>query len=301
MKTPLVSVIIAVFNREAYIGQAIRSVLEQRYNKFELIVVDDGSTDNTPEIVRSFTDPRLRFIEKPHTRCWDTKNHGLRAAQGEWVMYLDSDDFLGPDYLEEGIKGMKNRPDGDWYYPTKLVITEKDGVPTHRIWRYVDYPDDQRQRLLNLFLTTTINGIPHTGAFVRRSLFDQLGEFDGSLYNIGDIAYTVKHALQIRYRLLKQLYPYFKRHHETQVCLNMHYRIKTTADLMRWAMDHYPPAMLHPDFADGDPNPLRLLDFFIECFMGQALKVPDEHKEPFMIHARELLSKRREMELERET
>jgi len=104
-KNPTVSVIIPTYNRAHLVGRAIRSVLNQTYQDFELIVVDDGSTDNTEEVIRSFDDDRIRYIRHDQNKGGAAaRNTGIKAARGEYIAFLDSDDESLPENLEKKVK-----------------------------------------------------------------------------------------------------------------------------------------------------------------------------------------------------
>jgi GT2 family glycosyltransferase len=99
--SPAVTVVIPAYNRAATIGAAIASVLGQSFTDFELLVIDDGSTDGTPEAVRAITDPRLRLIESPkNAGASAARNRGIREARAPWVAFQDSDDEWLPRKLE---------------------------------------------------------------------------------------------------------------------------------------------------------------------------------------------------------
>jgi len=93
----LVSVIIPAYNSGDYIGRAIQSVLNQRYTPYEVIVVDDGSTDNTRDLARSYP---IVCLNKPNGGAASARNVGIRAAKGDWIAFLDSDDCWLPNHLE---------------------------------------------------------------------------------------------------------------------------------------------------------------------------------------------------------
>jgi len=101
---PLVSTIMATNNREKTIERAIASVLKQTYTNFELIIVDDGSTDNTSEVLNRFADPGIRIFkhEKNKEAC-AAKNTGLRNIRGEWFTTFDSDDEMITEAIETMI------------------------------------------------------------------------------------------------------------------------------------------------------------------------------------------------------
>ncbi|MFA4851941.1 MAG: glycosyltransferase family 2 protein [Bacteroidales bacterium] len=93
------SVVIPVYNRQDLISYSIESVLKQTFTDFELIIVDDGSTDNTPAVVNSFTDPRIVYFRKENGERGAARNFGFRKAKGKLVVFLDSDDLMKPDHL----------------------------------------------------------------------------------------------------------------------------------------------------------------------------------------------------------
>ncbi len=107
-----VSVIIPAFNRAWIIQEALQSVFAQTFQDFEVLVVDDASTDNTAEVVKSFTDARLRYIKKEQNGgCGAAYNSGIRAAQGEYISFLDSDDLWKPEKLEFETGFLDNHPE----------------------------------------------------------------------------------------------------------------------------------------------------------------------------------------------
>jgi glycosyltransferase involved in cell wall biosynthesis len=93
MKSPFFSIILPTYNRASFISKAIESVIDQLYNKWELIILDDGSTDNTKEIVLSFNDDRIRYIYQENKERSAARNNGIRNAKGEYICFLDSDDY----------------------------------------------------------------------------------------------------------------------------------------------------------------------------------------------------------------
>lgn len=99
----LVSVVISIYNMERYVAAAIRSVLEQTYSRFELLLVDDGSTDSSLEQCRRFKDSRIRLIRQKNRGAAGAKNTGLRCAQGDYVALLDADDLWMPQKLEKHV------------------------------------------------------------------------------------------------------------------------------------------------------------------------------------------------------
>lgn len=105
-----VSVVIPAYNQGHFLGEAIESVLAQTYPDFEILVVDDGSTDDTAVIAQSYTDPRIRYIYKENGGLSSARNAGLRQAKGEYISYLDSDDCFLPQKLARLVAELEAAP-----------------------------------------------------------------------------------------------------------------------------------------------------------------------------------------------
>ena len=111
---PTISVIIPTYNRAGVLGRSIKSVLAQTYCDFELLVVDDGSTDNTDEVMKSFNDPRICFLKHEKNRGFPAAlNTGIKAARGEYIAFQDSDDEWLPAKLERQMALFKQDDKGD--------------------------------------------------------------------------------------------------------------------------------------------------------------------------------------------
>ena len=95
-RSPLVSILIPLFNKEEYVGEALQSALQQTYDNVEVIVIDDGSTDNSLAIVRGFRDHRLHVVSRENRGANATRNELLAAARGEFVQFLDADNSIYP-------------------------------------------------------------------------------------------------------------------------------------------------------------------------------------------------------------
>lgn len=106
---PLVSVVISTYNRSDYVGDTVESVINQTYPNIDLIVVDDGSTDGTGEIIRRFGD-KVRYVWQENAERASARNHGLRLAKGEFIAFLDSDDLWMPDKIEQAVKFLRANP-----------------------------------------------------------------------------------------------------------------------------------------------------------------------------------------------
>lgn len=124
-----VSVIIPVYNKEDFIARSIDSVLKQSYQDFELIIVDDGSTDNSIRVAKTFSDSRIAFLHQANAGPGAARNLGIRNSHGEFIAFLDADDEWLPNYLSESLNLLKLNPtsvavvSGYLEYP-KAISTE---------------------------------------------------------------------------------------------------------------------------------------------------------------------------------
>jgi glycosyltransferase involved in cell wall biosynthesis len=128
---PRVSVAISTWNRAHLVGRAIRSALAQTFEDFELLIVDDGSSDATPEVLAGVNDARLRRIR--HERNYGisrTRNTALGLARGEWMAFLDDDNEWTPDYLERQLALAASRPGAGVVYCRACVRNARSGVET---------------------------------------------------------------------------------------------------------------------------------------------------------------------------
>ncbi|MCC8358522.1 glycosyltransferase family 2 protein [Salinimicrobium sediminilitoris] len=145
----LISVILPVYNREAFVGDAIQSILNQTYQNFELIVIDDGSTDSTLEVVKSFNDHRIKILRnKSNTGVSASRNSGIKEAKGEFVAFMDSDDISAPERLWKQLRLLQQKPEieicGSW-----LQFLNSDKIIKHQ----EEHDDVFTQLLLNCSLS----------------------------------------------------------------------------------------------------------------------------------------------------
>ncbi len=173
----LVSVIIPAYNQGRYLGKAIQSVLEQTYPNFEVIIVDDGSTDDSPEVARTFHDPRLQYIYQDNRGLSGARNTGVRYAKGEYLTYLDSDDAFLPRKLELLVSILEENPELGFAAGQAVPIDENDR-PLEQVFDARPPEDLSRMLLGNPF---------HVGSvLVRTGWQKQAGDFDKSLRSYED-------------------------------------------------------------------------------------------------------------------
>jgi len=165
-----VSVVMAAYNAEAYIREAVSSVLAQTHRGWELLVVDDGSDDSTVDIVESFRDDRIRVLSDRHVGVLgQVRNRGLAEAVGEIVAFLDADDVWEPTKLERQLAVMADRAEVGVVHTAAYLI--QDG--TSRVAKVRDVSGTATfRRLLDE------NSIYSSSVAIRRTLLERYGQFD---------------------------------------------------------------------------------------------------------------------------
>lgn len=113
MNKPKISVVIPLYNKEKIVEESLRSVLSQDFDSFEVVVVNDGSTDRSMEIVRSINDPRILLVEQKNGGPSKARNTGVKKAQADWIAFLDADDELLPGALQLFYKKHQEHPEAD--------------------------------------------------------------------------------------------------------------------------------------------------------------------------------------------
>ncbi len=128
---PTVSVVMPVYNRETFVTRAIDSILQQTYRDFEFIIIDDGSTDKTVEIIRRFAakDRRIKLFQNAENKGISyTRNRGMDLARGKYLYIMDSDDYAMPNAIQLAVEKMKAHPDIAFTYPLcRMEMTDRDG------------------------------------------------------------------------------------------------------------------------------------------------------------------------------
>lgn len=123
----MISILTSTYNNEPYIGEYLDSVIAQTYTDWELILIDDGSTDRTKEIVESYNDKRIHYYYKPHTNLPDSLNIGLDYCKGDYIARADADDKMFPNRLQIQFDFMESHPDVDMMGNAMIAYKLKDG------------------------------------------------------------------------------------------------------------------------------------------------------------------------------
>ena len=196
LATPSISVVMSAYNAECYLREAVASVLAQTYTDFEFIIINDGSTDRTGEILASFSDPRIRLLEQENKGLAVALNRGLREARAPLIARMDADDTCRPDRLEREIAVLRSLPEVDMVtarvqhmdadghllesshpprFPDELELDPVDGLlETYRF----------RGNVLAAMLD--VNLMSHPTILGKRRVFIENGEYDETFHRAQD-------------------------------------------------------------------------------------------------------------------
>lgn len=171
---PKISAVIPVYNHQDFIADCIQSVLNQTYKDFEIIVIDDGSTDSTPEIIYGFGD-KVKYVRQQNRGVAAALNTAIRHSAGEYIAWLSSDDAFMPTKLNEQINFLNKNPDIDIVY-TDFYYIDSTGkiISTARS----PYYEDKREFLCNMLISNFINGC---SIMFKRTCIDKVGYFDENM------------------------------------------------------------------------------------------------------------------------
>ena len=173
LRHPMISVVIFAWNAARWIRDTIRSALEQDYDNYEVIVVDDGSTDETPAIVGSVADPRLRYIRAEHRGAPAARNRGISEAKGECIMWLGADDALEPRALSSQAAMMAAHPAADVVYGNIMLCDAS--LKDVRLLGYRDW-FGRNEELPAAMIQSNV--IPDGGTLIRKTCYGRIGGYN---------------------------------------------------------------------------------------------------------------------------
>jgi len=193
MKSPNVnvSVIIPTYNRAHLVGRAIQSVLNQTYQDFELIIVDDGSTDNTEEVIRKFQehDKKIKYIKHDKNKGSSAaRNTGIKASRGEYIAFQDSDDEWFPEKLKKQMEFFKNMP-----VEVGIVYSDMWRI-TGNIKRYFYSPKimPKHKIIYERALDYGVSNIGIQTSLIKKEVFDKAGMFDEKFSRFIDLEFFIR-------------------------------------------------------------------------------------------------------------
>lgn|GEM_PF-257023 len=238
---PKFSVVMPVYNRERYVKEAIESVLAQDDADFELIVIDDGSTDRSLEIIEAIDDPRLKLLRNQHGGGPAARNTGIQAARGDFIVWIDSDDRQAQGALSALRQAMQSCPDADVYYGDLEIFNE---AQPGTVW-HTHYPDYYGESLLPRLIQG--NCLPNPGTAVRRALYQRYGGYDNKFVRCHDFHMWTRLADSARFKKVSRILCHWRQHGESLSNIKSRaFEAKVAVDMV----NRYPSSRLYPDLQD---------------------------------------------------
>ena len=173
----MISVVIPLYNKEKLIGRTLESVLAQSYSDFEVVVVDDGSSDGSAAVVESFADPRIRLIRQANAGVSAARNRGIAESRGEFIALLDADDIWRENYLQTQFELTQKYPQCD-IFATDYCFSNSKGVEKATIIRKLPF-DGEDGILTNYFEVASCSHPPlwTSAVMVRKGAIESVGGF----------------------------------------------------------------------------------------------------------------------------
>lgn len=192
---PFFSVVIPLFNKGNYIEATLQSVLAQSFSDFEILVVNDGSTDGGPKKVREINDPRISLFHQKNKGVSVARNVGAEHAKGKYIALLDADDYWYPDHLENLHQLICQFPQAGLYCVKYEILL--DGKTCREAVYSMEMPDNPHL-VENYFKASLANPVAWTSAVAfPKSRFDEIGPFDTHLRTGQDIDFFIRSALKV--------------------------------------------------------------------------------------------------------
>ena len=205
---PAVSVVLPTYNRAPLLGRALRSVLGQSYGDFEVLVIDDGSTDETAGVVAAVGDPRVRYVRLArNTGAGAARNVGIRMSRGKFLAFQDSDDEWLPSKLAKQMSAFGRGPSGLGVVYSDMQRVWGDGTTTYRA-----APDVLPGRLVGTWFYQVCDlGVQST--LIRREWLDAAGHFNEELPALEDLEMFIRLSRLCAFERLREP---LVRYHDTQ-------------------------------------------------------------------------------------
>lgn len=240
MDKALISIIIPVYNRSKTIRRAIDSVLSQTVVNFELIIVDDCSTDNSMEIVNSYQDPRIRkFTLNKNSGAAAARNEGVKNSFSKFISFLDSDDEFENEFLEESLNVLnKTSSEIGFMWTGSRLIYSTSGKTIEQQWK----PERGTSSYLTFLKDLKIG--TGAGITVKKEVFENCGYFDASLPAAEDTEFFLRVSQKYEYAISSKILINIYRENSDRLSKNF---VKVANAYNQFLPDHYAEIDQHPE------------------------------------------------------
>jgi glycosyltransferase involved in cell wall biosynthesis len=221
INNPTVSIIIPCYNRELFICDAIDSALNQTYSNIEIVVVNDGSTDNTHEIIISKYIDKIKYIQQKNSGASFARNLAIKSSIGEWILTLDSDDYISPNYVSDAIEKIKDK---------KTLVTARAFIVDDKLNGNSYYPDISIfNKTINLESMINQNQVI-TSSLFSKELWEKAGGYNEKIKRAEDWEFwvnLVSCGANVTYINKNEPYLKYRIHGDNKSTKNQHLLEKT--------------------------------------------------------------------------
>ncbi|MGA1867625.1 MAG: glycosyltransferase [bacterium] len=239
-----VSVIIPTYNRDWFIGDAIKSVLQQTYMDFEIIIVDDGSTDKTQERIKSFFNKKIKYFYKKNGGAASALNLGIKHSKGKYIARLDSDDIFEPEKLEKQVKLLDSNQDIGLVY-TQAYNIDENGNILELYPKNHTCPQESLKTLRHFLFP------PSQSIMFRKNCIDKIGYFDENMPITEDWDFCIRMAQYYQFAYIDEPLVKIRKHtymitankietaHAILKVMQKHAKILSMGEGNTWIGQHY--------------------------------------------------------------
>ncbi|WLE96828.1 MAG: glycosyltransferase family 2 protein [Candidatus Electrothrix communis] len=258
---PTVSVVITCYNYGKFIEDCLKSVQQQIYQNFEVIIVDDGSTDNSEKMIRPFLkDERFRYIWQKNGGHANAKNCGVRECQGKFIAFLDADDLWLPEKLAKQIPLFSDKSVGVVY--SRIACIDQEGKPRIKK-KALGFPSPRRGRMTDCLIYDNV--IPFSSAVVRSECFTSLGVFfDESLPMGTDWDIWLRFSMKYKFDYCEEKLTRYRVGHSGQISKNLQGRFQCADRIISKFTNDFPSSLCK--------SRLKCARYYSCCVRGYALR-----------------------------
>lgn len=228
---PLISIGVSAYNRANYLPQCLDSLLAQTYKNCEIIVIDDGSTDNTEELMRSKY-PQIKYVRQPNGGDASAKNHAAKIASGEYIVFNDSDDIFYPDAVEQLYNALKGSKNVCSYGTYQTIDADGNEQPTKH--KMKSFPSGNITEALLKHII-----VNNCGTLIPREIFLEFGGFDTNLKVSYDWAFFLEMAMTYNFNAVQNAV-FKRRRHNSNLSSASYAKIRTVSEVFEKHISNHP-------------------------------------------------------------